>query len=428
MDEWLLRELTIGKTTLLSASIWRNNILQSTDSSTFINLATCLAETYRRLWDEAATDEQMLYGMGIVWLYMDGDTDNSDYDIIADINRINSILFTEELDYIGRIHQVTRSLRSLSEGVDVQPIHDGSIWAWWWAAWSASSPLPTTEWMNPTSIWSLWIGDICTPGWQPRAIAELDDERFARELEMLLASGNRGNWWVSYGPEIWWEIIPPGDIWEDFFNTPPCTDSFCIRVRTVPWTLSLIWWRTYSIESILDKHIGIMTPIANSNLSAQEHNRNSYQIPFINVVFKNKIPPRLLHTETRPQETKKYEEEYTQHTMDKEFDELQRCAYASAWLPSDRKRANILWWVWYQKDVITNSDNIWSREKYVSIIDPADSYLQDCMDIALGQSRKKYYQSFSQDLTELERFSAALVDIVSRGIEEHKALDKKKVH
>lgn len=48
------------------------------------------------------------------------------------------------------------------------------------------------------------------------------------------------------------------------------------------------------------------------------------------------------------------------------------------------------------------------------------------MDIAIGMSRGKYYESFATDLTELESFTTALVNILNSGTIEHKELDKKK--
>lgn len=34
-------------------------------------------------------------------VYMDGDTSNSDYDILTDIQKINGVIFTETLSYNG---------------------------------------------------------------------------------------------------------------------------------------------------------------------------------------------------------------------------------------------------------------------------------------------------------------------------------------
>jgi hypothetical protein len=73
-----------------------------------------------------------------------------------------------------------------------------------------------------------------------------------------------------------------------------------------------------------------MYPISNSNLSAQKHNLESYQLPFVNLIFKTKIPVRLIDTENRPQKKKQYEAEYTPDMQNAEFEEMRRCAYVAA--------------------------------------------------------------------------------------------------
>lgn len=49
--------------------------------------------------DVASKDEQALSSAGILGIYTDADTTNSDYDIVADIEKINAIIFAEKLDY-----------------------------------------------------------------------------------------------------------------------------------------------------------------------------------------------------------------------------------------------------------------------------------------------------------------------------------------
>jgi len=98
MDEYILIEVTYGTTSGLMRMFSKNNA--AIDSDSLNNLSSCLSETYRKLSEEAQKDENSLSQLSIIGLYSDGDTSNSDYDIIANIERINSILFTERLDYI----------------------------------------------------------------------------------------------------------------------------------------------------------------------------------------------------------------------------------------------------------------------------------------------------------------------------------------
>ena len=47
---------------------------------------------------------------------MDGDTTNSDYDIITDITKINQILFSEDLKYNGVKNQSQNSFANFLAG------------------------------------------------------------------------------------------------------------------------------------------------------------------------------------------------------------------------------------------------------------------------------------------------------------------------
>lgn len=155
--------------------------------------------------------------------------------------------------------------------------------------------------------------------------------------------------------------------------------------------------------------------------------RNSFKIPFLNIVLKNKVAGGKILVDTSPQRKKQYEKEYTQEEQEKEFEELRRCAYVSAGLPSDTLRANITGWVGYQIWTDTSAENIWSTLKNLSVSNPEDGTLSECMPIALEQARSVYYNSLTTDLTELEVFTSSLVDMIDAALTEHKSLDTKKI-
>lgn len=73
-----------------------------------------------------------------------------------------------------------------------------------------------------------------------------------------------------------------------------------------------------------------MEPIANSDLSAQKYQKNSYQLPFLNVKLLNKISGGQVFVEYRPQKTEKRETEATPEEYTKQFDLLRRCSLISA--------------------------------------------------------------------------------------------------
>lgn len=423
MDEQLLRDISEGYFGSLSDLMNKNKILIPSNSDAYTNLAICLAQTYRELGESAAKDETALSSMWLLWLYSDGDTSNSDYDIVSDIEKINAVLFTEKLDYIGKVNISKQSFSDMAAWVPIAPITGWSIGWGWDTVWSQDNGTNTSP---PPSATAVWIGDVCSVDTSPSAVDNIIDDAFLSELGAVMAGGTPPLGGASYAGELPVSTLEIGADW-DFFHTPPCTDNFCIKVQLIPWKYGLMWWSSFSIESLLDKHIGIMEPIANSNLAAQEFSMNSYEQAFKNLKLKNLIST-LIYIDTRPQQEKTYKKEYTQDEMNKEFDEMQRCAYVSAWLSSDMRRANILGWAWYQKDILTDADTLSDKVKSLSVLDPEDTILAtSCMSIGLWQARMEYYQSFSTDLTELEAFTSSLVSLISAGTDEHKALDKKKI-
>lgn len=420
MNEQILIEVTSGDFSSLSTIMEKNKRLGTSDTDSFANLTACLSETYRRMWDIAAKDEKTLASMWVIGIYTDGDTGNSDYDIVADVEKINSIIFAEKLDYLGRINTSKESSSTMAEWVPV-----GSV-IWWGgsaAAPSAAEQPGDNTATSTTTLTSLWISDVCTVDEYPTSVSNIADDDFLSELENMLAGWSPVLWWASY-----WPIAPISTLQlenADFFHTPPCTDNFCIRVKTIPWEITLIWGVSYSIESLVDKHTSIIYPISNSNLAAQRHSRQSYQILWLNIEFRNLIP-KVLSIEDRPQKKKQHEVEYTQDMQNAEFEEMRKCAYAAAWLPTDMARANIIAWAWYLPRTNKDTDNKTDTAITLGALDPEDAVLASCMDVAVGKSRGKYYESFATDLTELESFTTWLVNILVSWTEEQKALDKKK--
>ena len=73
----------------------RVNLTTDAESS----LRQCLVEKYNSIERVAHEDQDTLETVGNVGLYMDGDTANSDYDILSDITRINTLIFKEKYEY-----------------------------------------------------------------------------------------------------------------------------------------------------------------------------------------------------------------------------------------------------------------------------------------------------------------------------------------
>lgn len=83
---------------------------------------------------------------------------------------------------------------------------------------------------------------------------------------------------------------------------------------------------TPSIELLLEKHSKMMEPISWSDLSQQKMTNNTYQLPFLNVKFKEKIAGARIFMHETPQPKKIVEKEATQVILDAKFDRDLRCS------------------------------------------------------------------------------------------------------
>ena len=80
------------------------------------SLRQCLVEKYNQIDQRAHQDQDILETVGNVGLYLDGDTANSDYDLLADITRINAIIFKEKYDYTGTRNAASQAIAAMLAG------------------------------------------------------------------------------------------------------------------------------------------------------------------------------------------------------------------------------------------------------------------------------------------------------------------------
>lgn len=118
---------------------------------------------------------------------------------------------------------------------------------------------------------------------------------------------------------------------KDFFHKLPCNGIFCITINTIKGSSDLlVGGNRLSIEGILDAHLEKMSKISWSDLSAQKMSSNSFQLPFLNIKFKDKVAGGSLFMHTLPQNKKQLESEETDNKKKAEFEKLLRCAMITA--------------------------------------------------------------------------------------------------
>ncbi len=440
IDRKLLEETTNGLYSRLIMLARSRNVNLDTNSA--VKLAECISTSYQDLKELAANNQENLERVGSIGLYTDGETGNSDYDIINDISKINKIIFIEEEKYTGTKNIARISLARYLAGNPVSSMfgskqestNNTSSVVPRTALWNQETAPKTTspEKVTWVTFWDqCWAWSNSVPA---TSVENLMNENFISELNDTLATGNyaSSNLWYNYATNSSASSGKSGNQWanssSDFFHKIPCSSILCIKVRMVSWSQNLLGGgQNKSIEGILDRHIKIMSLISEGNLAGQKMTHNMYELNWSSLKFSNIIPKPLIYVAYKPQNLRHDKELETSEKKDAKLQKAFQCASYSANLPSDPNMANMITWWSYNLSNISTYSNVTNPQKEIAPKEPEQRTLDSCLDVAFSEGRKSYYQSFSTDITEIAAFTAWMIEEINQILEAGKRIDKLRV-
>lgn len=101
----LLEEIQNGDYTNFYASLTKNTQNRAITSDSFQSITQCITSKYQKVREEASRENNARTTISYIGLYMDGDKTNSDYDILTDIEKINTVIFSQDLKYGGTVNK-----------------------------------------------------------------------------------------------------------------------------------------------------------------------------------------------------------------------------------------------------------------------------------------------------------------------------------
>lgn len=449
MDQRILNEVWVWNYASLSAIAVNKRVTLSSQS--LQNLADCLRDAYKKIQESAFNQYESLSSVGSMGIFMDGDTANSDYDIISDIERINTLIFAENSKYDGTKNSGKTSLSNLLAGRIVAPLIDtatrtelNNI--------IGSSGASTTDTVPWTNIWGtvtptltdIGIGNLCTTNNQVTSVDNMMDDIFIAELaNTLWGKDTNGLGGGTYSPRdrytngassaSWWTTGQTPTSKGDFFNDSRCDSIFCVKVRMVSGTDNLlVWANNASIESILDKHIPLLDPISRKSQGLEKMTTNIGEAPCVGISCKLtsmiKWGGVFLSQKASPKEN--YKSEETRAEKDRRFEEIRRCAaYSAGFTTSDPAKMNGVAWAWFIQRMGGSTENVTNTLLRLDATNPEDvAALANCKSIAMENGRKAYYESFSNDLSEIQVFTADLTQKIWALIDDGKKIKTLKVY
>lgn len=432
IDQNALDQLRAGNTAILVqiANSKRVNLTTDPESS----LRQCLVERYNTIQRSAYEDQNTLETVGNIWLYMDGDTANSDYDILSDITRINTIIFKEKYEYKWTKNATAQAVADMLVGKVVAPLFPLPVGS---TPPGSSTPIGTTTDIAsgtvgssiPSSSILPWAGTCSIEAWSSTG-SGLFGDGFFDDIGSSLA-GSKGGGGIAYSTvgSVWW-VSGSGSPSSfglsekaDYYHQPSCDGIFCITINMVAGSQSgLGGFSNTSIESLLEQHSKMMDPISWSDLTQQKMTNNSYQLPWLNIKFKNKIAWGRIHMMESPQPKKNLKSEDTPEVKDAVFDAAYRCAMNEAWLSGDDILssgfigAGFVQHNWQTtENIVRTAIPLWPKEM--------DS-LAGCYATRIGIWQKEWYKSLSTDLNEIQAFTSAMMSIILEIIDTDRKLDR----
>jgi hypothetical protein len=381
---------------------------------------------YSRILSESAREAQTLSNIGGLGLYTDGSTENSSFDLVADLEQIHDIIFSKELPYKGSPNNSKNSVgaffasppRSITEGLTQGAnLTDRLSRDLADAGWQLpSSTRPTTLTATGTVLTPACASGSSSLGWL--------DNNLLNDLYGQAAFGNNGGSAIG-GTDLEQYPLLGGSVGTT--NGAPsggnsgggskvtCTGFFCIDVEFITYSESLLGGgKTYAIQSILEQNFKIVTEFAGSSFTQAKHTNNFFELLLKNLdlpgmshigVVVTSLPAPILNLPGKDTPRGGSGESESK----KEFTEMHTNLMKDYGI--DAKRANML------PGVASNN-----RDYGVTLLDglttdfadskfqPARSFRTDYIATKQAEIKNGYADSFAGDLVGFEAFTKAFVN------------------
>lgn len=206
-----------------------------------------------------------IYLVNRIGMYSDGIEENSPFDLIRDLEEINSILFEKQYTYEGvNTHDISSMVEWFLKGNSKETVFYHSTY------------YPTIQEQSDISLRKIdGHQSVCVENqsW-------LSDEEVRR-----LAIGTPGIGWSAYREVDSYDSLSKPNVPNTQYkkntdnDTWPCNNFFCITVEFVTYTHTLLgWWGNRSIERIIKKSNEHLKKFVNTSLVQAKMTINNFEL------------------------------------------------------------------------------------------------------------------------------------------------------
>lgn len=267
-----------GDTAPIFDRLGDNGMGLSTDSSTIVTLQNCITDYYSHLQQESSQSLDSMASIGEVGLYTDGDTNNSDFDLLSDLQQINSVIFSQPIPYAGLVNNDASAIAGILASFGNNPIINGTAAN---TTFSTPNSMANNADNSSASASNIGAGNVCSTGilLDSGVLADINAQSMygsnaqssvQGEVPGLLIPGKFSH------PSL--SAISNGDE-SGLFDSPNCGGVFCITIDFLKYTRNVLFGgKTYSVESIVDKHLGIANKYVSSSFTQAKFTKNFFEL------------------------------------------------------------------------------------------------------------------------------------------------------
>jgi len=269
---------------------WENENVPALLAERVTNALSYIQNTYSQ---RAQTKAQKTFEVERIGLYSDWNIENSPFDLVDDLIQIDSIIFSEELEYewVARDNANEDFEQHITEEKNTEVFDDptGDIfWDVFEEIADALSWNPEDEsGDDPDIIDYLDYHNYVCPLDDDTGLDKDTEDRIIDRIEWYWPYVNNPRYWQYptgieplwgpwWGPLTWWlnltwSYVPVRDDW-------PCDGFFCITIEFQSSNYGLAGGESNTIESILEKNVEHTSKPANASLTQRKQTTNNFEL------------------------------------------------------------------------------------------------------------------------------------------------------
>ncbi len=420
------------------------------ENSTLTFIQNVIKKHYENSFERAQQKIEIIWDISSLWIYSDGNLDNSTFDIIDDLGKINDIIFASKFtyngsesgnfqDYFDKIND-DKKREVLQNTTDISVFKELNDWQKAYSpesSWNFLENLLQADQHNTNicidpSTWNHWLDisflndfELWDNSWNIELIKDLED---AQNQEIFSWSQNN-NTAVDLSGN--YQKVNDNAMW-------PCDSFYCITVDFKTYNHQLLgWWDNITIEYIIDRSNQHLSRFANASLIPAKMTTNNFELWLSNLnlwdLFHMSFqiqtkPVPILSLNKSKGKNNPQEDKYSSNSLLEKY-------YKAYWL--DYKRRNDL-------DNFTKN-----KEELASIIQSTDSQITDAqqrinqLELLLAEKddeveimKKDISEKFTQEnlqefhnqLIEVNNFTKSITEYTNTLWELIQAMDKIKTN